>query len=95
LASHPIETIVPASAEVPSRAAMDAVAEAKEQPLGVPDTAEVPPAEARVIVAASADASTSAFHLGTLLAGILMSLGGIASAIGIENPRRLDLATDG
>ena len=46
-----------------------AVAEAKEQPLGVPKTEEVGPREARRIVAASSDASTSAFHLGVLLAG--------------------------
>ena len=40
------------------------------------------------IVAASADASTSAFHLGALLAGLLMILGGIASGVGIRNPHR-------
>jgi predicted MFS family arabinose efflux permease len=76
-------------------AAVSTVEEAKEQPLGVPDTSEVRPIEAHRIVAASTDASTAAFHLGALLAGLLMILGGIASAIGIENPRRLDLATDG
>ena len=65
-----------------------AVVEAKEQPLGVPETDKVPPVEARVVVAASTAASTSAFHLGALLAGLLMILGGIAAGIGIENPRR-------
>ena len=34
------------------------------------------------------DASTSAFHLGVLIAGVLMILGGIASGLGIENPKR-------
>jgi EmrB/QacA subfamily drug resistance transporter len=72
----------------PGSAAAKAVEEAKEQPLGIPDTEEVPPSEAREIVAASADASTSAFRLGTLLAGLLMIVGGIAAGIGIENPRR-------
>jgi len=80
-------------------AATSAVAEAKEQPLGVPETDGVGPAEAPRIVAASTAASTSAFHLGALLAGCLMILGGIVAALGIENPRRrdrrLDLATDG
>jgi EmrB/QacA subfamily drug resistance transporter len=102
LASHPIETIVPVGTEFPSRAATEAVEEAKEQPLGVPKTGEVPPVEARVIVAASAEASTSAFHLGALLAGALMILGGIAAGVGIRNPRRraegggkLGLAADG
>jgi EmrB/QacA subfamily drug resistance transporter len=65
-----------------------AVEEAKEQPLGVPDTSEVDPAAARVIVAGSKDASTSAFHLGALIAGLLMILGGIASGVGIRNPER-------
>jgi EmrB/QacA subfamily drug resistance transporter len=39
------------------------------------------------LTAADAAASTSAFHLGVLIAGILMILGGIASGIGIENPK--------
>jgi EmrB/QacA subfamily drug resistance transporter len=71
-----------------SPAAVSAVAEAKEQPLGVPKTEEVGVREAPRIVAAASDASTSAFHLGTLLAGVLMILGGIAAGIGIRNPRR-------
>src|SRR3954467_5166168 len=40
------------------------------------------------LTANAAAASTSAFHLGVLIAGILMILGGIASGIGIENPHR-------
>jgi hypothetical protein len=69
-------------------AATGAVSEAKEQPLGVPDLGSVGAAEAPRIEAAASDASTSAFHLGALLAGVLMILGGIASAVGIRNPRR-------
>ncbi|HVW46913.1 MAG TPA: MFS transporter, partial [Solirubrobacterales bacterium] len=69
-------------------AAAAAVAEAKEQPLGVPDTEGVRPAEARRIVGASSAASTSAFHLGALLAGALMILGGVVSGVGIVDPRR-------
>jgi EmrB/QacA subfamily drug resistance transporter len=37
---------------------------------------------------AATAASTSAFHLGVLIAGVLMIAGGIASGLGIENPRR-------
>jgi EmrB/QacA subfamily drug resistance transporter len=37
---------------------------------------------------AAAGASTSAFHLGIAIAGILMVLGGIAAGVGIENPKR-------
>ena len=36
----------------------------------------------------AAAASTSAFHLGILIAALLMVLGGIASGLGIENPSR-------
>jgi EmrB/QacA subfamily drug resistance transporter len=75
--------------------ATSAIEEAKEQPLGVPDTEELGAAEASRIVSAASDASTSAFHLGVLLAGSLMILGGIASGIGIRNPRRPDPAAQG
>ena len=71
-------------------AATSAVAEATEQPLGVPDTEAVGPLEGPRIAAAATAASTAAFHLGALLAGLLMILGGIASAVGIRNPRRGD-----
>jgi EmrB/QacA subfamily drug resistance transporter len=37
---------------------------------------------------AAAGASTSAFHLGVLIAAVLMIAGGIASGLGIENPKR-------
>jgi EmrB/QacA subfamily drug resistance transporter len=65
-----------------------AIGEAKEQPLAVPDLGELPPARAPRIRADATAASTSAFHLGVLLAGLLAILGGIASAVGIRNPRR-------
>ncbi len=66
----------------------DALHEAKEQPLGVPDTSRLKPVEARIFVASAKEASTSAFHLGVGIAGALMILGGIASGVGIRNPRR-------
>jgi len=69
-------------------AAAGAVAEAKEQPLGVPKTEGVRAGEARRIVSASSDASTSAFHLGAGLAGALMIIGGVVSAVGIRDPKR-------
>jgi EmrB/QacA subfamily drug resistance transporter len=64
------------------------VSDAKAQPLAVPDTKGLPAAEADRVATASADASTSAFHLGVLIAGLLMILGGIAAGVGVENPRR-------
>ncbi len=69
-------------------AAQKTVREAKEQPLGVPGTGRLEPAQERRVVAAATDASTAAFHLGALLAGLLMMLGGVASGVGIRNPRR-------
>jgi EmrB/QacA subfamily drug resistance transporter len=69
-------------------AAAGVVSDAKAQPLAVPGTRDLPPAEASRVRTAAADASTSAFHLGALIAGLLMILGGIASGFGIEDPRR-------
>jgi EmrB/QacA subfamily drug resistance transporter len=71
-------------------AAARTVADAKAQPLAVPGTGGLSPAEARGLRTAAAEASTSAFHLGSLIAGLLMILGGIASGFGIEDPKRRD-----
>jgi EmrB/QacA subfamily drug resistance transporter len=68
--------------------ASHAISEAKKQPLAVPSTRRLPPAAAARVGSASADASTSAFHLGVLIAGLLMIAGGIVAGFGIENPRR-------
>lgn len=64
------------------------ISDAKAQPLAVPDTGGLPPGQADRVSAASADASTSAFHLGIGIAGVLMIVGGVVSGVGIENPRR-------
>jgi EmrB/QacA subfamily drug resistance transporter len=71
-----------------SPAAARVVTDAKAQPLAVPAPKRVPPAEAERLTAASVAASTSAFHLGAAIAGLLMIAGGIASGIGIQDPRR-------
>jgi EmrB/QacA subfamily drug resistance transporter len=70
-----------------SAQATKAVDDAKAQPLAVPGAAGLTPAEASRVRSASADASTSAFHLGVLIAALLMILGGIASGFGIQDPR--------
>jgi EmrB/QacA subfamily drug resistance transporter len=70
-----------------SAAGSEAVAEAKAQPLGVPATGALGSAEAARVRSASVDASTSAFHLGILIAGLLMIVGGVVSGLWIENPR--------
>jgi EmrB/QacA subfamily drug resistance transporter len=64
------------------------ISDAKAQPLAVPKTTALPPTQAIRVSTASADASTSAFHLGIGIAGILMIIGGAVSGVGIENPRR-------
>ena len=69
-------------------AASHAVAKAKEKPLAVPGTGKLPPSQAATVRAAATEASTGAFHLGVLIAALLMIAGGIASWLGIENPRR-------
>jgi EmrB/QacA subfamily drug resistance transporter len=68
--------------------AESAVSEAKKQPLAVPSTGALRPVEADRVRTAAADASTSSFHLGVLIAGLLMIAGGIVAGLGIENPRR-------
>lgn len=65
-----------------------AVSEAKEQPLAVPTAKRLAPREATRVRSAAADASTSAFHLGVLIAGLLMIAGGVLAGFGIENPKR-------
>jgi EmrB/QacA subfamily drug resistance transporter len=71
-----------------SAAATTAVSDAKEKPLAVPETDGMAPREASRVMAAAAEASTSSFHLGIGIAGVLMIVGGIVAGIGIENPRR-------
>jgi len=71
-----------------SAPAATAVSDAKEKPLAVPGTDRLTAAEADRIETAAADASTSSFHLGIGIAGVLMILGGIVAGLGIENPRR-------
>jgi EmrB/QacA subfamily drug resistance transporter len=71
-----------------SGAAEKTISDAKAQPLAVPKTGKLDPAEAVRVRDASVSASTSAFHLGVLIAALLMFAGGVASGIGIEDPKR-------
>ncbi len=64
-----------------------AVSNAKEKPLAVPGRGRMSPAEAELVQGAAADASTSSFHLGIGIAGLLMIAGGVVAGLGIENPR--------
>jgi len=71
-----------------SPTASEAVVDAKRQPLGAPATGDLAGAEAARIDDAAAEASTSSFHLGIGIAGLLMIAGGIVSGFGIVNPRQ-------
>jgi EmrB/QacA subfamily drug resistance transporter len=75
-------------AEPLSPTASEAVVDAKRQPLGAPATGDLAVAEAARIDDAAAEASTSSFHLGIGIAGMLMIAGGVVSGVGIENPRQ-------
>jgi EmrB/QacA subfamily drug resistance transporter len=66
----------------------EAVDDAKQRPLSVPDTGGLAAEEASRIEGAATDAAESGFHLGLGLAGGLMVVGGVIAGIGIQNPRR-------
>jgi EmrB/QacA subfamily drug resistance transporter len=71
-----------------SSPAVESIDEAKSQPLGAPDTADLGAAEANRIDVAAADASTDAFRLGLGVAAVMMIIGGVVAGLGIVNPRR-------
>ena len=75
------------SAPLSARAG-NSVSDAKEKPLAVPETNRLSAAEADRIETAAADASTSSFHLGIGIAGLLMVPAASSPGFGIENPRR-------
>jgi hypothetical protein len=56
--------------------------------------AALPRRERAMVVDAVEDASVSAFHLGIGLAAALVGAGGLISAAGIRNPRRVVSAAD-
>ncbi len=71
-----------------SPAAQRAVSDAKRQPLGRPEDGRPRRRRGGPGGRAADGASTSAFHLGVGIAGLLMIVGGVVSGFGIENPRR-------
>jgi hypothetical protein len=73
-----------------SSASSRVVTDAKTNPLAVPDTGDLPPAEANRVESATSTAAESGFHLAMLVGGVLMIVGGISAGIGIQNPERRD-----
>ena len=71
-----------------SAEASAAVDSAKEQPLSGGDVGDVPAAEAAALDDDIVDSSESAFHLGMLIATVLMVVGGVIALLGVRNPER-------
>jgi EmrB/QacA subfamily drug resistance transporter len=69
-------------------AARAAVKEAKRLPLGLPALHGMPSAQAHAIRAAAEGASLHSFHLGMVIAAVLVAIGGMVGVAGIRNPRR-------
>jgi MFS family permease len=72
----------------PARSSVD---QAKEKPLGAPPTEDLEGEQAQQVNTAVTEASESSFHLGMLIAGGLMILGGLLAAVGIQNPRHREV----
>jgi len=72
-------------------AAKAAVQAAKRLPLGKPDVHGVPPLQAHAVSAAAEAASLHSFHLGMMIAAVLVGLGGLVGVAGIRNPRKADV----
>jgi EmrB/QacA subfamily drug resistance transporter len=68
--------------------ARQAIDEAKANPLLRPDTSGLPPAEATRVEGASVGAAEDSFHLGMMMAGTLMIVGGVFAGINLRNPSR-------
>jgi EmrB/QacA subfamily drug resistance transporter len=62
-----------------------AVAQAKRLPLGLPNLHGMPSAQAEAVRHAAEHASLSSFHIGMMIAAVLVGLGGLVGAIGIRN----------
>ncbi len=69
-------------------AAHAAVAEAKRLPLGLPSLDGMPSAQAHALRTAAEGASLHSFHLGMVIAAVLVAIGGIVGVAGIRKPRK-------
>jgi len=75
-----------------SPAARAAVSEAKRLALGRPDVRGLTSAQAHTLTRAAEQASLHSFHLGMMVAALLVAAGGVAGVVGIRNPHRKVLA---
>jgi hypothetical protein len=77
-----------------SKPASAAVVDAKKRPLTTEVPSDVPPRERGDLKNAFEHASVSAFRVGIGIAGGIVVLGGVISALWIRNPRRKVAAAD-
>jgi hypothetical protein len=73
------------------QAARSAVREAKRLPLGSPNVHGLASDQAHAITRAAEQASLHSFHLGMMIAAVLVAAGGIAGVLGIRNPETEDV----
>jgi EmrB/QacA subfamily drug resistance transporter len=71
-----------------------AVKQAKRLPLGRPDVHGLPPAQGRALASAAEHASLHSFHLGMMIAAVLVAAGGVVGVVGIRNPGKEVRAED-
>jgi hypothetical protein len=68
-------------------AAREAVTAAKQLALGRADVHGLPPAQAHAVSTAAEAASLHSFHLGMMIAAVLLAAGGAVGVLGIRNVR--------
>jgi EmrB/QacA subfamily drug resistance transporter len=73
------------------QAARTAVSEAKRLPLGTPSVRGLASDQAHAITRAAEQASLHSFHLGMMIAAVLVAAGGVAGVLGIRNPDKEDV----
>jgi hypothetical protein len=65
--------------------AQSAVAAAKRLPLGRPSVEGLPPGQAHTLTSAAEAASVHSFHVGMMIAAVLLAIGGVIGVIGVRN----------
>jgi EmrB/QacA subfamily drug resistance transporter len=76
------------------QAARSAVREAKRLPLGTPSVHGLASDQAHAITRAAEQASLHSFHLGMMIAAVLVAAGGVAGVLGIRNPDPEDVRAE-
>ena len=59
-----------------------------------PSVHGLPPAQAHAVTVAAEGASLHSFHMGMMIAALLVALGGLVGAAGIRNPKREEILAE-